>query len=152
MAKGERVQFVVQGIGNKNTCEISVENVESQLINVCNIFVYLALLERFITKSEEGRMHLLTVTIKTDFMQKLITKTSISECVASAKAQLHCGAHSNAVSVLQQQLLAIYHIQGSYAFEILCQRQLDQLETNVKNMFRKVKEMICNFINTPYRT
>lgn len=37
------------------------------------------------SKAEDGRMCLLSVTIRTDFIQKLITKTNISECVAFAK-------------------------------------------------------------------
>lgn len=40
MANGERVQVVIYGTGNQNTCEISVENVESELINVHNIFQF----------------------------------------------------------------------------------------------------------------
>ena len=73
-------------------------------------------------------------------MQKLITDTTISEHVAFA------------VSVFQQQLLAICHIQGSYAFAVLHLRQLNQLETNLKNMFRKVKEKTFNIRNMEYHT
>ena len=68
------------------------------------------------------------------------------------KAQLFCWDSSNAVSVFQQQLLAICHIQGSYAFAVLHLRQLNQLETNLKNMFRKVKEKTFNIRNMEYHT
>lgn len=32
-----RVHIVIHGVANKNNCEISVENVEPELINVYNI-------------------------------------------------------------------------------------------------------------------
>lgn len=37
MAVGDTVHVVIPGVENKNICELNVENVEPELINVCNI-------------------------------------------------------------------------------------------------------------------
>lgn len=41
MVNGDRVYFVIRGVGNENVCEISVENIDFESINVYNIFWFI---------------------------------------------------------------------------------------------------------------
>lgn len=114
--------------------------------------VYFAFLERFVIQklkvanAPSQGYHQERPHAKADHRHKYFRACCL------CKAQLFCWDSSNAVSVFQQQLLAICHIQGSYAFAVLHLRQLNQLETNLKNMFRKVKEKTFNIRNMAYHT
>lgn len=62
------VHDMIHCVADENNCEISVENVELELINVYNISCLCFLGKIYNSETKDERMYALSITIRTDII------------------------------------------------------------------------------------